>query len=80
MTFDKMRRMMLMLAHVEQAGHVSCTAGGELAFDFTSQPEPRLVRFLTSKGFVKQEDPSRYVYRPRIRSGPGPADRRCHAS
>lgn len=79
MTFRKMLEVLTWLnAHYRLLekppphGHITCSAGGELAFDFTSQPaSPHIEQYLKRKGFVDQETPGRYVYRPytRMRKG-----------
>lgn len=72
MTMSKMLRVLLSLQNSwdydSPHGHITCSSGGELMFDFTAQLMPSQHRYLIAKGFVQggsPGNPDAYVYRPR---------------
>jgi hypothetical protein len=45
-------------------GMIETTSGGEIAFDFNSQPDRATDQYLRRKGFIVEPGSGRYIYRP----------------
>jgi hypothetical protein len=67
-TTSKLHQILWNLIAWNERAMVIATAGGEIALDFTSQPQRATHDYLISKGFIVSSvvNEGAYVYRPRV--------------